>query len=226
MRIRNAPKSLDFVYNHPNFIEQPDKLAGKWAEEYFHNTNPIHMEIGSGKGKFITTLAERNKNINYIAMEKFLPVLGKLVQKLPEEGIPNLAVLNADAENLLEYFTAGELERIYLNFSDPWPKKRHIKRRLTNLKFLELYKKVLKDDGIIIFKTDNRDFFEFSLEQFESAGLTLRDVTYDLHNSPFADGNVTTEYEDKFSSLGFPIYRLTACKGSTDRTLQIPYVSY
>ena len=212
MRIRNAPKSLDFVYNHPNFIEQPEKFIGRWAEDYFHNANPIHIEIGSGKGKFITTLAEQNKNINYIALEKYLPVLGKFVQKLPEEGIPNLAVTNADAENLLEYFNVGELDRIYLNFSDPWPKKRHIKRRLTNLKFLELYKKVLKDDGFIMFKTDNRDFFEFSLEQFELAGYILKDVTYYLHNSPYAEGNVTTEYEDKFASMGFPIYRLTAYK--------------
>lgn len=212
MRIRSVPKSLDFVYNHPNFIEQPEKLKGKWAEEYFHNANPLHIEIGSGKGKFITTLAEQNKNINFIALEKYIPILGKLIIKVPKEGMPNLAVINADAENLLEYFEVGELERIYLNFSDPWPKKRHTKRRLTNLKFLELYKKVLKDDGLIIFKTDNLDFFEFSLEQFEAGGYILKDVTYDLHNSPYAEGNITTEYEEKFMSLGLPIYRLTAYK--------------
>lgn len=210
MRLRNVPKSLDFVFNHPNFIEQPDKLKGKWADEYFHNTNPVHIEIGSGKGKFITTLAEQNKNINYIAFEKYLPILGKLIRKIPEEGMPNLAVINADAENLLEYFEDGELDRIYLNFSDPWPKKRHAKRRLTSAKFLEIYKKVLTDDGIIIFKTDNRDFFDFSIEQFELAGYILRDVTYDLHNSPLAEGNITTEYEEKFISQGLPIYRLTA----------------
>lgn len=217
MRLRNVPKSLDFVYSHPNFVNQPENFSGKWAEEYFHNNKPVHLEIGSGKGKFIITHASQNFNVNYIAMEKYLPVLGKLIQKLPEEGIPNLAVLNADAENLPEYFAEGELEIIYLNFSDPWPKKRHAKRRLTNIKFLELYKKVLKDDGMIIFKTDNRDFFEYSIEQLELAGFVLRDITYDLHNSPFAEGNITTEYEDRFLSLGQPIYRLTAHKDSSKK---------
>lgn len=212
MRLRNVPKSLDFVYRHPNFVEQPENFSGKWAEVCFHNTNPVHLEIGSGKGKFIITHASENKNINYIAMEKYLPVLGKLVKKLPEDGIPNLAVINADAEKLTEYFGTAELDVIYLNFSDPWPKKRHAKRRLTNVKFLELYKNVLKDDGFIIFKTDNRDFFEYSIEQFELGGFYLEGVTYDLHNSPFAEGNVTTEYEEKFLSLGQPIYRLCAYK--------------
>ena len=133
---------------------------------------------------------------------------------MPDEGIQNLAVVNADAENLTEYFEAAELDCIYLNFSDPWPKKRHAKRRLTNLRFLELYKKVLKKDGLIILKTDNKDFFDFSLEQFELASYLLKDITYDLHNSPFVEGNVTTEYEEKFISLGLPIYRLTAYKNN------------
>jgi len=214
LRLRNVPKSLDFAYNHPNFIRQPDNYAGKWAEECFHNTNPVHLEIGSGKGNFIITLADLNRDINYIAMEKYMPVLGKLIKKLPEEGIPNLAATNADAEKLAEFFEAGELECIYLNFSDPWPKKKHAKRRLTNIKFLELYKKVLKDDGVIKFKTDNRDFFEYSIEQFEAAGFLLKDVTYDLHNSSFAEGNIKTEYEEKFTSLGLPIYMLKAYKGN------------
>jgi len=214
LRLRNVPKSLDFAYNHPNFIDRPDKLIGKWAQEYFHNSNPIHLEIGSGKGNFIITHANQNEKINYIGMEKYMPVLGKLIKKLPDEGIQNLAVVNADAENLTEYFEAAELDCIYLNFSDPWPKKRHAKRRLTNLRFLELYKKVLKKDGLIILKTDNKDFFDFSLEQFELASYLLKDITYDLHNSPFVEGNVTTEYEEKFISLGLPIYRLTAYKNN------------
>lgn len=213
MRLRNVPKSLDFVFNHPNYVEQPNKLKGKWSE-YFGNTNPIHIEIGSGKGKFITTLASENKNINYIAMEKYTPVLAKLIKKLPEEGTPNLAVINADAGNLMEYFEVEELNRIYLNFSDPWPKKKHAKRRLTSLSFLETYKKVLINDGLIILKTDNKDFFDFSLEQFGVAGYVLKDITYDLHNSPLAEGNVTTEYEEKFISQGLPIYRLTALKST------------
>jgi len=215
LRLRNVPKSLDFVFIHPNYVNQPENFCGKWAEEYFRNANPVHLEIGSGKGKFIITHANQNPGVNYIAMEKYLPVLGKLIQKLPEEGIPNLAAVNADAEKLLEYFGEGELETIYLNFSDPWPKKRHTKRRLTNIKFLELYKKVLKDEGRIIFKTDNRDFFEFSIEQFELGGFALKDITYDLHNSPYAEGNITTEYEEKFISLGQPIYRLIAINSKT-----------
>ncbi|AGC68505.1 tRNA (guanine-N(7)-)-methyltransferase TrmB [Thermoclostridium stercorarium subsp. stercorarium DSM 8532] len=212
MRLRNIPKSLDFVYSHPNFVNQPENFAGKWAEEHFHNTNPVYLEIGCGKGKFIITHATQNPSINYIAMEKYLPILGKMIKKLPEEGLPNLAVFNADAENLPEYFGEGEIEIIFLNFSDPWPKKRHTKRRLTNPKFLEMYKKILKENGCIIFKTDNRDFFEYSIEQFELAGFSLQGITYDLHNSPYAEGNVTTEYEEKFLSLGQPIYRLSAHK--------------
>lgn len=213
MRLRNVPGAQDILRDHPNFIHEPEKLKGKWAE-YFKNTNPLHIEIGSGKGKFITTLARQNENINYIAMEKFASVLLKLIKKIPEESLPNLAIMNADAESLLQYFEQGEISRIYLNFSDPWPRKRHTKRRLTNVRFLEIFKTLLKNDGIIAFKTDNQDLFDFSLGQFELAGYLLEDITYDLHKSPLLEGNVTTEYEERFISQGLPIYGLTAYKSN------------
>jgi len=153
-----------------------------------------------------------NKNINYIGIEKQISVLAKLIKRVPDEGFKNLAVMNADAELLPQFFSAGEISCIYLNFSDPWPKKRHAKRRLTNNRFLEVYKALLKDDGIISFKTDNRGFFDYSLEQFELSGYLLINVTYDLHKSHLVDNNAATEYEERFISQGLPIYALTACK--------------
>lgn len=211
MRLRNVPGAREMLQNHPCFILEPESLKGKWPD-YFHNNNPIHLEIGSGKGKFITTLAMQNPDINYIAMEKFATVLLKLIKKIPEEGLTNLSIMNTDAELIQQYFEQGELDRIYLNFSDPWPRKRHAKRRLTNIRFLEIFKVLLKSNGTICFKTDNQDLFDYSLEQFELAGYLLEDITYDLHRSPLSEGNVTTEYEEKFISQGLPIYGLTAYK--------------
>lgn len=213
MRLRNIPGAREMLQNHPNFILEPENHKGKWAN-YFKNSNPLHIEIGSGKGKFITTLAEQNANINYIAMEKFAAVLVKLIKKLPEDGLSNFAVMNADAEGLLQFFEPGELSRIYLNFSDPWPRKRHTKRRLTHIRFLQAFKELLTSDGTIAFKTDNQDLFDFSLGQFELAGYLLDDITYDLHRSPLLEENVTTEYEERFISQGMPIYGLTAYKGN------------
>lgn len=211
MRLRNVPGNAnELVTNHPNFVLEPEKYRGKWSE-YFQNTNPLHIEIGSGKGKFITTLAEKNKDINYIAVERQVGVLAKLVRKTPEEGFRNLAIIKADAELLPEFFSPGEINHIYLNFTDPWPKKRHAKRRLTNNRFLEIYKVLLKDDGLIGLKTDNRDYFDYSIEQFELSGYSFIIVTYDLHKSHLADSNVTTEYEERFIRHGLPIYALTAC---------------
>lgn len=213
MRLRNVPGAREMLQSHPNFIEEPEKLKGKWAE-YFQNEHPIHIEIGSGKGKFITTLASQKSDINFISIEKFATVLLKLVKKIPEEGLPNLAILNTDAENLAQYFEQGEISRIYLNFSDPWPKKRHAGRRLTHVRFLEAFKALLKEDGVISFKTDNQALFDFSIEQFELAGYLLQDITYDLHKSPLAEENVTTEYEERFLNQGMPIYALTAYKNN------------
>ena len=211
MRLRNLPHANELVRNHPNFIPEPEEYKGRWSE-YFQNTNPIHIEIGSGKGKFITTLAGQNRGINYIALERQVSVLAKLIRKIPGTGLKNLAVVNADAEFLPQFFSPGEINRIYLNFSDPWPKKRHEKRRLTNSRFLEIYKELLINDGMICFKTDNRDFFDYSIEQFELAGYLLVNVIYDIHNSHLVNDNVTTEYEERFIKQGLPIYALTARK--------------
>jgi len=211
LRLRNLPYADELVRNHRNFIHEPEKYKGKWSE-YFQNTNPLHIEIGSGKGKFITTLAEMNKNINYIALERQISVLAKLIKKVPEDGFNNFAVINADAELLPQFFSPGEISQIYLNFSDPWPKKRHAKRRLTSSSFLEIYKVLLKDDGIISFKTDNRGFFDYSIEQFELSGYLLTNATYDLYKSHLINNNVATEYEQRFIRQGLPIYALTACK--------------
>ncbi len=213
MRLRNNPDALDLAHNHPNFIHEPDRLRGKW-NEYFKNSNPLHIEIGSGKGKFITSLAVQHPDINYIALEKFTSVLVKLIKKIPEGGLYNLAIMDSDAENLSQFFKSGELSRIYLNFSDPWPKKRHAKRRLTHIRFLTIYKSLLKDDGLIALKTDNMDFFDFSTEQFMLTGYHLGNITRDLHKSPFPDGNVTTEYEEKFINQGLPICSLNAYKSN------------
>lgn len=214
MRLRNIPGAIDIIRKHPNYIEEPENLKGKWAD-YFANTNPLHIEIGSGKGKFITTLAKQNQNINFIAIEKFAAVLLKLIKKIQEEKFPNLAILHTDAENIMQMFEPGEIKKIYLNFSDPWPRKKHAKRRLTNIRFLEMFKKLLSDDGVIALKTDNHELFDYSIGQFELAGFLIDDITYDLHNSPLAEDNVTTEYEEKFSSQDMPVYALVAYKSST-----------
>jgi len=209
LRLRNDPQAYDKLEASQNFIKDPKEFKGKW-HEFFKNQNPIYMEIGSGKGRFITTLAQQNPDINYIALEKFPTVLIKLIRKIPEGGLPNLAVISWDAQLLEEIFAPGEIDRIYLNFSDPWPKKRHAKRRLTSLPFLQLYEKVLKDGSIIEFKTDNRGFFDYSLEEFKASHFTLEHATYDLYNSPLLEGNVATEYEEKFHGIGTPINKLVA----------------
>ncbi len=211
MRLRNIPDAHKIVESHPNFVPKPENSKGKWSE-YFKNGNPIYIEIGSGKGQFITTLSQQNQNINYIAMEKFISVLVKLTKKIPEDDLSNLAVMHADAENLQQYFAPGELSRIYLNFSDPWPKKRHAKRRLTNIRFLKIYQTLLKNNGMIAFKTDNRELFDYSVEQFQLTGFRMENITYDLHQSAFSDGNVTTEYEERFIRKGLPICSLIAVK--------------
>lgn len=209
MRLRNVPNAYEKLKECVNFVSDPQSYKGHW-NEYFRNDNPIHMEIGPGKGQFITQLATENPDINYIALEKSPVVLLKLVRKIPEQGYKNLAVISFDAEKLDEIFDNGEISKLYLNFSDPWPKKRHAKRRLTSPRFLSMYKRILKPGSVIEFKTDNRDFFDYSLEEFRSSGYNLIKATYDLYNSDFLEGNIPTEYETKFHSMGIPINKLFA----------------
>ena len=215
MRLRNIKGAREEIAVSEYVTQNPQEQKGKW-NEYFGNDAPLHVEIGMGKGKFITTLAELNPNINYIGVEKYASVLIRAVEKKKErENLTNLTFLSVDAAVLPEVFASGEVDRIYLNFSDPWPKERHAKRRLTSREFLARYEQFLKPEGEICFKTDNRGLFDFSVEEAKEAGWDLKEVTYDLHHSPYAEGNVMTEYEEKFSALGNPIHRMVA--GKADR---------
>ena len=212
MRLRNIKGAREEIAVSEYVTQNPSEQKGKW-KEYFGNEAPLHVEIGMGKGKFITTLAELNPNINYIGVEKYASVLIRAVEKKKErEDLSNLTFLSVDAAILPEVFAPGEVDRIYLNFSDPWPKDRHAKRRLTSREFLARYEQFLKPEGEICFKTDNRGLFDFSVEEAKEAGWELKEVTYDLHHSPYAEGNVMTEYEEKFSALGNPIHRMVAKK--------------
>ena len=205
-KVKNAKERL-MVDDNKYFIEDATKYKGKW-HELFNNDNPIHIEIGCGKGRFIETLSELNKDINYIAIEKFDSVLLRALEKVIDKDIPNLKLACLDASILDTYFSFGEVDRIYLNFSDPWPKSHHAKRRLTHENFLKVYDKVLSKDGEIFFMTDNRHLFEFSLESFNSYGLKMSHISLDLHNDleKYPD-NIETEFEEKWSKLG-PIYRV------------------
>ena len=171
---------------------------------------PLRLEIGSGKGDFCVAFSSTYKDKLFVAMEKISDVAVCLLEKAKKAECDNLRVLIGDAKTLTELFSKGDVCELYLNFSDPWPKAGHAKRRLTHRNFLELYKQVLTDDGVIIFKTDNRGLFDFSLEEFEASGFRLENITYDLHNSEFNEGNIQTEYERNFSAKGFTINRVEA----------------
>lgn len=190
------------------FINNPCDFKGKW-KSVFGNDNPVHLEIGCGKGRFITEMAKAHKDINFVALEVCIDVLVLAVEKASFEETENVRFINADARDLNEIFKKCECERIYLNFSDPWPKKCHAKRRLTYKDFLEIYRNILPENGEIHFKTDNMKLFEFSLGSFSQNDFKMKDISLDLHNSGFED-NVMTEYERRFSDLGQPIYRLVA----------------
>ena len=211
MRLRNVPGAREVMVENEYVFTEPEGMCGTW-KEVFGNDNPIHIEIGMGKGTFITTLAGMNPDINYVGIEKYSSVLLRAVEKQDELQLPNLRFIRMDAENINEVFGVDEVDRIYLNFSDPWPKDRHAKRRLTSRQFFARYNNILAKTGRVEFKTDNRPLFDFSLEEVEAAGWKLDSVTYDLHNSDMNDGNVMTEYEIKFSKLGNPINKLIATR--------------
>ncbi len=207
MRLRNITGSREVIAASPYVIQETlqSQCAGVW-KEIFGNTRPIHIEIGMGKGKFIHTMAREHPDINYVGIEKYSSVLLRAIQKMEQETLPNLRFLRMDAENIINVFAAGEVDRIYLNFSDPWPKDRHAKRRLPSKEFLARYHVILKSEGRLEFKTDNRDLFDFALEELALAGWCKEAVTYDLHGDEvLMCGNVMTEYEEKFSGMGKPI---------------------
>lgn len=209
MRYRKKHGMEEKLISYKNiFISDYKAHKGSWST-VFGNDNPIHIEIGCGRGKFITTLAQNNININYIAIEKLDGIIIDTVKKIDEKELKNVRAICMDVFEIEEVFDKEELERVYLNFSDPWPKKRHFKRRLTYRGFLEKYTNVLKSYGEIHFKTDNRDLFEFSLNEFCDFGLKLKNISLDLHKEEEISKDITTtEYEDKFKSLGMNIYRL------------------
>ncbi len=207
MRLRNVKGSREAIAANDFVIHNPEEKKGLW-KEVFGNDKPIHIEVGMGKGRFLIELAQLNPGINYIGIEKYSSVLIRAIEKRQEVELSNLFFIRMDAEEINEVFAEDEIDRIYLNFSDPWPKDRHAKRRLTSHQFLQRYDKFLKKDGVIIFKTDNKELFDFSLEEVPVAGWKLENYTYDLHHSEYKEGNVMTEYEEKFSSMGNPICRM------------------
>ena len=207
MRLRNITGSREVIAKSPYVIHEPQNYKGNW-KEIFGNSHPIHIEIGMGKGRFIMDLAKMNPDINYVGIEKYSSVLLRGIQKMELDPLPNLYFIRMDAEEITAVFGRAEVDRIYLNFSDPWPKDRHAKRRLPSREFLHRYDEILVSDGVIEFKTDNRDLFQFALEELEPAGWRLDQVTEDLHhNAEMIQGNVMTEYEERFSSIGNPIYK-------------------
>lgn len=210
MRLRNIKGAEQFIEESIYVVHDPEEHKGKW-NLFFQNQNPLHIEIGMGKGRFIHTLASRNQSVNYIGIEMYSSVLYRAIEKRQETDLSNLYFIRMDAKCLCDVFESGEADRIYLNFSDPWPKERHAKRRLTSPLFLDRYNNVLNQTGTVCFKTDNRALFDYSVETIKmTKPWKLKDVTYDLHQSSFAAQNVMTEYEEKFSSRGMPIFRLVA----------------
>lgn len=212
MRLRNIKGSKEFIEASPFVIHTPEEYKGKWSM-LFQNDYPLHIEIGMGKGQFIHQLAKQNPQINYIGIEMYSSVLYRALEKRAETELDNLYFLRFDAKYLNEIFAGGEVDRIYLNFSDPWPKDRHAKRRLTSKNFLAIYDTILVKDGVIQFKTDNRELFDFSVQTIEeSSHWHIDEITYDLHHSNFLDGNIMTEYETRFVSEGKPICRFVVSR--------------
>ena len=213
MRLRNVPGSRERIAESRYCVNEPKDFKGRW-HQLFENDNPIHIEVGMGKGKFIMRMAEAHPDINYIGIEMYSSVLVRALEQaeaLEENGVirRNFIFIRMDARELADVFEQGEVEKIYLNFSDPWPKERHAKRRLTSVNFLKRYEQILPDNAEVEFKTDNADLFEFSLEQVKEAGWKLLACTRDLHSdAKMNSGNIMTEYEEKFAAQGVPINKL------------------
>ena len=207
MRLRNIPGSRDVIAESEYVVHEFKEAKGQWSE-VFKNDNPIRIEIGMGKGQFIYELASQNPDVNYVGIEKFSSVLLRGIQKQDANPLPNLKFIRMEAEEIADVFAKDEVDKIYLNFSDPWPKDRHAKRRLPSRQFLARYDQFLKKDGKLEFKTDNHDLFMFALDEVKEANWILDEVTYDLHHDEkMNEGNIMTEYEERFSSMGNPIYK-------------------
>ena len=209
MRLRNVRGAKEKIETSKYIVLNYKELKGNY-KSLFNNDNPIHIEIGMGKGQFIVENAKRYPNINFIGIEKFDSVIVRAIEKIEEEEISNLRLIRMDAQEINEVFDK-EIETIYLNFSDPWPKVRHANRRLSSRKFLERYDSLFKDIKKIVMKTDNRHLFEFSVKEFTDYGYTIDNLCLDVYNEGVID-NIPTEYEMKFSSKGFPIYLIEISK--------------
>lgn len=207
MRLRNITGSEEVIASSAYVVQDPKEKKDNW-KEYWKNDNPIHIEVGMGKGQFLMGMAKSHPDINYIGIEKYSSVLLRAVQKMEQEPLENLKFISMDAKEITEVFGKEEVDRIYLNFSDPWPKDRHAKRRLPSRQFLDRFREILRKDGRLEFKTDNRLLFDFAVEEVEPAGWNIDAITYDLHkDEKMVQGNIMTEYEEKFSSQGNPIYK-------------------
>ena len=219
MRLRNIPGSREAIAESPYVISEETMYAcrGSWQDQ-FPGQGPLYLEIGMGKGRFLTDLAELHPENNYLGIEKYSSVLLRAVQKREKrEDLQNLLFLRMDAEELEKVFAPGEVAGIYLNFSDPWPKDRHAHRRLPSRQFLARYEHVLAPGAVVEFKTDNQDLFDFALEEADAAGWRILACTRDLHADPvLSDGNIMTEYEERFSSMGNPICKLILTAGLSD----------
>ena len=218
MRLRHIPGAEQMIEENPHVVHGAKEKKGTW-QQIFGNDHPIRIEVGMGKGQFILEQASRNPDVNFVGIEKYSTVLLKAIRKREQMELSNIYFLCEDARELAEIFGPGEVERIYLNFSDPWPKARHVKRRLTSTEFFARYDKILAEDGTVEFKTDNTELFNFSLEQIREYGWTVLSYTYDLHHhEEMNKGNIMTEYEEKFSAKGNPINKLIAGRGTETPT--------
>jgi len=207
MRLRKDPRAEKYIQESEIVISNPEKNKGKW-NAIFSNNNDLHVEFGMGKGGFIIEMARQNPDINYIGVERFETVVYKACKKAERDQlVPNLRFICENVGLCKDIFSKGEVDRIYLNFSDPWPKNRHANKRLTYRKFLKKYDYLLCKKGQIHFKTDNKGLFEFTLNELSDQDWKMKNITFDLHASGIK-GNVMTEYEERFSSQGMPIYRL------------------
>ena len=213
MRLRNIPGAKDAILECDWVIDEPEKFKGEWSS-VFGEKRPLFLEVGMGKGRFLMDMARLHPERNYVGIEMYDSVLLRALQKREEleeagEKFSNLVFIRVDARLLPEIFEKDEVDGIYLNFSDPWPPNRQRKRRLTWRAYLEVYDEILRQQGDLCFKTDNQRFFEWSLQEICQFGWLIQNISLDLHNSDF-EGNVMTEYEEKFSAEGYRIYRLEA----------------
>lgn len=206
--MRNKPWAIDYLESNDHIVDVNNTYSKK-IKEFFSTAQPIHIEVGTGMGTFITTLAQNNPDINYVGIEIDKNVMIRVTEKVVELGLTNVRLLLLDANKLMEYFNENEIDKVYLNFSDPWPKTRHAKRRLTHSNFLSSYKQLLKEHSIVEFKTDNRGLFEFSLMSMNAYGMKFDNLNLDVHDDE-PEENIRTEYEEKFSKRGHKIYWIQA----------------